>query len=905
MKRKTINQAVAIALITMMTLPVYSADYGPGVYFTSLNSQLTGTNNFSGTTFNVDSANGIDVGTATFSNTAIVNGLVTGGIGAGTVNFTQGTTVNISAEGAIHSGNLNYRDSAILNIEAEAGVAGGVHDIAANTVVNINASRGFTSGTIRAYQGATVNVNATDGLLNAPRIDLSQSAVMNIGRNGLGGSTIVDIKDMARINATGEHAIDGGTLNFISGTSLTVSSTSGINAGTQNFSDGATLKINATGGVTGGTQVFNGGAVLEATATDSIVGGTQVFKDYSRLLIKAGATLSGGSMEFQNGASLVLDHSNTQFDLRGASLNFSSSTSNLFLGSGNTVLLSAIRGSAAIINIGSSTTNLIIDTDEDIAYSGFIGGMGGISMTKAGQGSMNFTGILDSGNTFLIAGGTFFNNGNVNLTQSFVSDGGTAGGTGVWRSLSILDGGTLAPGNSIGTMTVRDVLSFAPGSYYLAEVDDQGQADLVHVLGTAQLDGSLIVAGAAGNYVDGARYKILSADNGLTGTFHTVSTNLAFKYFDLDQVGNELFAIIQTTPQMVVGNEPWMFMANANQRRMAMSLAGNFPGPSIQSAMSGLTVDGALNAFSQLSGEIHASTHAGLIEDSDFLRSSVINRLANPDGNDVWMKVSNTNAFTGSTSINDGVTRRANAVLFGIDRVIGSAGEWIAGAVGGYGNTSTSTMNSNSRIDTAHLGAYVGRAWDQVKVKLGLGYAYHDVDSQRTIKIADYSSKAQGDYQAQSLQAFADIGYQFSTGAGTVEPFLNVAGVHVHRDSFREDKSEAALNVRAENSYTTLTTAGVRVNQPLLQYHNVDVALLGSVGYRNASGDITPTSHQSLSNGSVFDIQGNAIARNAVVLDIGLKANLSSELVAGIGYRGLNGDNVRSHTTSVYLNWMF
>ncbi len=137
MKRKTINQAVAIALITMMTLPVYSADYGPGVYFTSLNSHLTGTNNFSGTTFNVDSANGIDVGTATFSNTAIVNGLVTGGIGAGTVNFTQGTTVNISAEGAIHSGNLNYRDSAILNIEAEAGVAGGVHDIAANTVVNI------------------------------------------------------------------------------------------------------------------------------------------------------------------------------------------------------------------------------------------------------------------------------------------------------------------------------------------------------------------------------------------------------------------------------------------------------------------------------------------------------------------------------------------------------------------------------------------------------------------------------------------------------------------------------------------------------------------------------------------------------------------------------------------------
>lgn len=905
MKRKTINQAVAIALISMMALPVQAIDYGAGSFSTNMHRQVTGTNSFNGTTVYVDSVEGIYSGTTTFLSTATVLGLVSGGISTGTVNFTQGTKVSLTAEGAIVSGTMNYRDSSVLNIETAGAISGGTHDIAATSVVNINAANGFTGGTVRVYQGATVNVNAADGLMNAPRIELSQSAVMNISANGFGGTSIVDIKDVAKINVTGEHAINGGTLNFISGTSLTVSSTSGINAGTQNFSDGATLKINATGGVTGGKQVFNGGAVLEATATDSIVGGTQVFKDYSRLLIKAGATLSGGSMEFQNGASLVLDHSNTQFDLRGASLNFSSSTSNLFLGSGNTVLLSAIRGSAAIINIGSSTTNLIIDTDEDIAYSGFIGGMGGISVTKAGQGSMNFTGILDSGNTFLIAGGTFLNNGNVNLTQAFVSAGGTAGGMGVWRNLNILDGGTLAPGNSIGTMTVRDALSFAPGAFYFAEVDDQGNADLVHVLGTAHLDGSLIVAGGVGNYTDGTRYKILSADNGLTGSFQTVSTNLAFKYFDLDQVGNELFAIIQTTPQMVVGSEPWMFMANANQRRMAMSLAGNFPSPSIQSAMSGLTVDGALNAFSQLSGELHASTHAGLIEDSDFLRTSVINRLAIPDGNDVWMKVSNTNAFTGSTSINDEVTRRANAVLFGIDRAIGSAGEWIAGAVGGYGNTSTSTMSSSSRIDTAHLGAYVGRAWDQVKVKLGLGYAYHDVDSQRTIKIADYSSKAQGGYQAQSLQAFADIGYQFSTGTGKVEPFLNVAGVHVHRDSFRENKSEAALNVGAENSFTTLTTAGVRVNQPLLQYRSLDVALLGSVGYRNASGDITPTSQQSLSNGSAFDIQGNAIARNAVVLDIGLKANLSSELVAGIGYRGQNGDNVRSHTTSVYLNWMF
>ena len=107
-----------------------------------------------------------------------------------------------------------------------------------------------------------------------------------------------------------------------------------------------------------------------------------------------------------------------------------------------------------------------------------------------------------------------------------VNAGGTLGGNGTVGNTTI-NGGALAPGNSIGLLTVQGNLSFMAASSYMVEVSP-ANADRVNVTGTAMLGGATVNASfAAGSYV-AKQYTILNATGGIGGsTFGSVvNTNL-------------------------------------------------------------------------------------------------------------------------------------------------------------------------------------------------------------------------------------------------------------------------------------------------------------------------------------------------------------------------------------------
>lgn len=58
----------------------------------------------------------------------------------------------------------------------------------------------------------------------------------------------------------------------------------------------------------------------------------------------------------------------------------------------------------------------------------------------------------------------------------------------------VQNGGTLSPGNSVGTLTVGNV-RFDPGSIYEFEIDQQGNADQLVVTNNAQLAGTVKLVG--------------------------------------------------------------------------------------------------------------------------------------------------------------------------------------------------------------------------------------------------------------------------------------------------------------------------------------------------------------------------------------------------------------------------
>ena len=113
---------------------------------------------------------------------------------------------------------------------------------------------------------------------------------------------------------------------------------------------------------------------------------------------------------------------------------------------------------------------------------------------------------------------------------------GGGGGFGVLRgdgtvtSTQINARGILAPGvfpppglvGTPGAMSVFGNLAFLSGAFYVVQVNPT-TASTTNVIGTASLAGTVAAVFAPGTYVSRS-YTILTAANGVTGTFDALST---------------------------------------------------------------------------------------------------------------------------------------------------------------------------------------------------------------------------------------------------------------------------------------------------------------------------------------------------------------------------------------------
>jgi hypothetical protein len=100
--------------------------------------------------------------------------------------------------------------------------------------------------------------------------------------------------------------------------------------------------------------------------------------------------------------------------------------------------------------------------------------------------------------------------------------GGVLGGTGVISGapLTVNSGGALAPGNPLGTLTISNSLTFAPGSTAYIRVQHSPRTNnFAEVIGTLTESGTLAVSNANGStFAAGDRFKLFDATN-YTGSF--------------------------------------------------------------------------------------------------------------------------------------------------------------------------------------------------------------------------------------------------------------------------------------------------------------------------------------------------------------------------------------------------
>src|SRR6185369_9518135 len=130
------------------------------------------------------------------------------------------------------------------------------------------------------------------------------------------------------------------------------------------------------------------------------------------------------------------------------------SSGTLMIGQGNP----GDPGSIASSVVNNSGT-LVFNRVEDLTYAGAISGAGEVTKQAAGRlvltGTHSYTGVTT------VSAGTLLVNG-VTDTSAITVTGGTLGGNGlITGPVTIQSAGRLAPGTSIGTLTISNSLSLS------------------------------------------------------------------------------------------------------------------------------------------------------------------------------------------------------------------------------------------------------------------------------------------------------------------------------------------------------------------------------------------------------------------------------------------------------------
>jgi outer membrane autotransporter protein len=254
------------------------------------------------------------------------------------------------------------------------------------------------------------------------------------------------------------------------------------------------------------------------------------------------------------------------------------------------------------------------------------------------------------------------------------------------------------------------------------------------------------------------------------------------------------------------------------------------------------------------------------------------------------------------------VKRDTSGFLMGADTRFGEEGR--LGVMGGYSRSAfdVSDRNSSGNSENYHLGAYAGNRWGDLVLRTGITYSWHDVSTSRSVAFPGFSDSLKADYKAGTTQAFAELAYRLHTGMLSeqvaLEPFASLANVNVSSDGFTERGGAAALSSAGNSSGVTFSTLGLRASTKVAM-SGADVTARGSLGWRHAFGDTTPTSTLAFAGGSPFSIAGAPIAKSAAVVEAGLDFKLTNAATLGLSYGGQFGSGLSDHSARIHLNVAF
>ena len=741
----------------------------------------------------------------------------------------------------------------------------------------------------------------------------TNSSDLNLGYRGTGTLTVQNGGKVSNSNgyigyfagSTGNATVTGGVSTWANSSNLYVGY---VGTGTLTVQDGGTVSntdgyLGSVAGAIGNARVTGVGSTWNSSASFNVG--------------RAGA----GTLTVANGGHVSINGGTGLLDVA------------LFTGSTGVLNIGAAAASAAQaagtvaageLRFGAGTGSLNFN-HTDTAYT--------FGTRITGAGVLNHyagTTLLTAANTYTgattISGGTLRVNGSIANSAVTVNSGGVLGGNGTLGNTTVASGGILAPGNSIGTLTVNGNLSFAAGSIYRVEVHAAGANDRINATGTATINGGTVdVQADAGTYAANTQYTILNAAGGRTGNFAGVTSNLAFLTPTLAYDANNVFLSLarNTTTFSSVAITPNQIAASAALQNAGN--AGDMAG--VQAALTGLSAAQARAAYDSASGTgIVALRRAGAGFATSFsnqlqgrlgVQANAASGFANSFTSRPVLLAANDHLSDLMAPVSDSAPQKfslaGGASSLSSSPDAASKGFWVRGT-GGYGNTDSDGNAAASRLRNSGLsvgfdaevkdgvrigiaatggtsrlstdnnesgktrgsavavyGSYANGPWN-FSGSASMGWGKNHMD--RNVTVGALNRLASSDFDSSTLAGYGEASYAIAMNGWTLQPLAGLSLSRNKADGFAETGA-GALNLQVAeqtiNSSRSMLGAKAFFDAGRIRFEP-------RVIWAHEFGDLnTPMTaqFQGAATASPFQISGATLKRDTLILGISATGSLS------------------------------
>ncbi|WP_295457717.1 autotransporter domain-containing protein [uncultured Thiodictyon sp.] len=810
-----------------------------------------------------------------------------------------------------------YNNGGILSLRGPASYTGGTYLNGGIINVAQDASLGAPLGSL-IFGGGTLQLSGNT--------TSARNAILNTGggtfdTNGntlalsgvIAGPGALTKVGAGTLQLTGTNTYTGGT--YLNGGIINV---------TQDVSLGAPL----------GSLIFGGGTLQlsgNATSARSAIlntGGT--FDTNGNSLTLSGVIAGPGALTKVGAGTLQLTGTNTYTGgtyLNGGIINVSqdaglgASLGGLIFG-GGTLQLSGNTNSArnAIINAGGGT----FDTNGNtLMLSGVIAGPGGL--TKMGAGTLQLTGAgTYSGPTYVNAG-TLSVNGSL-LSSIVVALGGTLRGTGVLQGLTAVSG-TLAPGNSPGTLTTTAGVTMNPVSLYQEDIDGTGTGNGAGNYSRLLLTGSgsqflaagtlqPILRGIAGNAANnftpalGDTFNIITAAGGIQGRFNSViqpaaglapDTQLDVFY---NAYGNPRIDLIATPSSYA--RYAGVMGANANAQAAgaaldslrALDYAASYTQREVdlRYAVAGLPANQVPGMLSALAGEVHGTMAAAQPAAARWLLDTVSRHLSTaPDhqgsrpiwGITPWVELNTSQGRAQGGRYSADYSAQRSHFAVGADLL--SSQTYRLGLGASYTDSKVSPDLGSGRIqETAPFlyGQYLLAAPRPIIIDGVLAYGFSNWNTSRSDPLG-LAPSLKASANGRGLSLGLSVRSPFALGAISLEPFMRVQWQESQRDAMTEGlASPAGLDLPGYRQTGTRVMVGATFGPASSAAPAARISYRASLAIGEDFGNLARPQVSAALAGMPFTIDSPHVGRTFGQLDLSASYRLMKNASVYLGLIG-------------------